>query len=99
MTDAANSNSNSVQLPIHDTPILGMKTRPRVEEAIEYGGPTSWWVEYPDGLVDLSRSAHLSSEGKSPGKKDGQLDISVDGERTIRIAPAKSALVVIDMQK
>ena len=47
------------QLPIYDTPILGMTTRPRVEKATEYGNTASWWVEYPDGLVDLSRSVHL----------------------------------------
>ncbi|KAL5534399.1 hypothetical protein ACEPAG_861 [Sanghuangporus baumii] len=101
------------QLPVYDTPILGMKTRPRVEEATEYGSAASWWVEYPDGLVDLSRSVHLQdanadahlpsnikvSEAKtSPERKEGQVDIDVDGERSIRIDPKKSALVVVDMQ-
>ena len=93
-----------VQLPIYDTPILGMKTRPRVEVATEYGNRASWWVEYPDGVVDLSRSVHLSEVGqgkvdKAGEKKKGQLDIPVDGERTIRIDASKSALVVVDMQK
>ncbi|KAL5535373.1 hypothetical protein ACEPAF_3467 [Sanghuangporus sanghuang] len=90
-----------------------MKTRPRVEKATEYGSAASWWVEYPDGLVDLSRSAHLQdvntdahlpsnitvSEVKaSPERKEDQIDIDVDGERRIRIDPKKSALVVVDMQ-
>ncbi|OCB86083.1 Isochorismatase hydrolase [Sanghuangporus baumii] len=90
-----------------------MKTRPRVEKATEYGSAASWWVEYPDGLVDLSRSAHLHdvntdghlpsnitvSEVKaSPERKEDQVDIDVDGERRIRIDPKKSALVVVDMQ-
>ena len=102
------------QLPIHDTPILGMKTRPGVEKATEYGNAASWWVEYPDGLVDLSRSVHLAdvqndallpsnikvSEVKtSPERKTGQVDINVDGERKIRIDSRKSALVIVDMQK
>lgn len=86
--------------PIHDTPILGMIARPPVETAIEYGDPTNFWVEYPTGLVDLSRSQHLdenSPEPKTAG--DTHLEIAVDGVRTIRVDKAKTAVVVIDMQK
>lgn len=89
-----------------------MTTRPPVDKPVEYGNATSFWVEYPSGLVDLTRSAHLSeAEAPAPGAKDsdsdsagppsvqsGQLDIAVDG-RTIRVDAKKSALVVIDMQK
>lgn len=90
-----------------------MTTRPPVDKPVEYGNATSFWVEYPSGLVDLTRSAHLSeAEAPAAGVKDsdsdsgsgpplvqsGQLEIAVDG-RTIRVDAKKSALVVIDMQK
>ncbi|EJD04115.1 uncharacterized protein FOMMEDRAFT_82108 [Fomitiporia mediterranea MF3/22] len=91
-----------------------MATRPHVEVPTEYGNAASWWVEYPDGLVDLSRSVHLYSGSKiekdealadskevpkiAPAKPKGLLDIAVDKERMIRVDPRKSALVVIDMQ-
>ena len=95
-----NGGSEDKPPPIHDTPILGMKTRPRVTAPTEYGNASSWWVEYPSGLVDLSRSTHLgSSESAEPARAKGLWDVSVDGDRTIRIDAAKSALVVIDMQK
>lgn len=63
-------------------PILGMVSRPFVSQPVEYGDPTgnSFWVEYPNGLIDLSRSTHLkdlkeSAErqlhiGEKPGAKD-----------------------------
>ena len=89
--------------------------RARVENAIEYGNPSSWWIEYPDGLIDLSRSKHLSDVNNDaslpsnikvsdvikdpPEKKEGQIDVEVDGDRRIRIDSKKSVLVVIDMQK
>lgn len=96
------SQSVSPNEPIHDTPILGMTTRPRVQNATEFGNPLSFWVEYPDGLVDLTRSAHLEGGGsaKPPPLVEGeQVEIPVDGDRTIRVDAKKSALVVIDMQK
>ena len=66
----------------------------------EYGNAGSWWVEYPSGLVDLSRSTHLGTgESVEPARTKGLWDVSVDGDRTIRIDATKSALVVIDMQK
>ncbi|KAF5375023.1 hypothetical protein D9758_000309 [Tetrapyrgos nigripes] len=85
-------------LPIHDTPILGMVSRPPVTVPIQYG-VKSFWVEYPDGLLDLSRTTPLSgSPSTSPSISKGQLDIKVDGNRTIRVDASKTALVVIDMQ-
>ncbi|KAI0928447.1 hypothetical protein AcW1_005688 [Taiwanofungus camphoratus] len=97
--------------PIYDTPILGMTTRPRVAAAVEYGNATSFWVEYPSGLIDLSRLAHLD---KGPLKvvqdenvadmqvrqmqPSTQLDVQVDGDRVVRIAKNRSAIIIIDMQ-
>ncbi|KAH9944336.1 Isochorismatase hydrolase [Epithele typhae] len=82
-----------------------MTKRPRVPTAIEFGNPASFWVEYPSGLVDLTRTAHLpaSSEGdREPPEptlvKELQVDVPADGERTVRVQAARSAMVVIDMQ-
>lgn len=77
-----------------------MSSRPRVSKVTEYGNAASFWVEYPSGLIDLSRMAH-SQEGKlePPQLQSSQLDIPVDGDRTIRINKATTAAVIIDMQK
>jgi len=42
-----------------------------VPHAIEYGDPTSnnFWVEYPNGLIDLSRSTHLAELKRSAEKQ------------------------------
>lgn len=97
------------RVPTHDTPILGMVTRPRVPNAVEYGNDTDFWVEYPSGLIDVSRQIHLpdiaevetssDSAYNPPPLKSTQLDIRVDGDRVVRVDKAKTALVVIDMQK
>lgn len=111
-TDASNKTSPTLTHPspqhlLHDTPILGMSTRPPVSSAVEYGSASvadaAFWVEYPSGLVDVSRSARLSSSTGSslaepPELGEGQREVDVDG-RTIRIDAKRSALVVIDMQK
>ncbi|KAG2159833.1 Isochorismatase hydrolase [Suillus bovinus] len=87
------------QVPIHDTPILGMATRPRVSKAIEYGNTPNFWVEYPSGLVDLTRSQHLTTDGVEPSLVSStQFDIPVTGDRTIRVDKSKTAAVIIDMQ-
>lgn len=90
-------------LPLHDTPILGMVARLPVEVPTEYGSDASFWVEYPSGLVDLSRSHHLPSGSDKAAKPhpltDAQLEIPVDGGRTIRVDKASTAIVIIDMQK
>ncbi|KAG8219785.1 hypothetical protein J3R82DRAFT_757 [Butyriboletus roseoflavus] len=77
-----------------------MSSRPTVSGVTEYGNSASFWVEYPSGLIDLSRTVHLQ-EGKFelPQLQSAQLDIPVDGDRTIRINKATTAAVIIDMQK
>ncbi|KZT09501.1 Isochorismatase hydrolase [Laetiporus sulphureus 93-53] len=82
-----------------------MTVRPYVSSPIEYGNAASFWVEYPSGLVDLTREAHLPTDEAT--KKDvqapslqprTQLEISVDALRTVRIAKERTAIVIIDMQ-
>ncbi|KAH9081626.1 Isochorismatase hydrolase [Lactarius deliciosus] len=83
-----------------------MTTRPPVETPTEYGNASSFWVEYPSGLVDLTRTAHLPTDGTTtvtspPPLSPGQLDVAVDGQgqrRSVRINAATSAYVIIDMQ-
>jgi len=89
--------------PIHDTPILGMKTRLLVDETVVYGNAGNFWVEYPSGLVDLTRSQnlHFHKAGvvkdvkatPEPPALDSktQVEIPVDGDRTIRLDTAKTA--------
>ncbi|KAF9568417.1 Isochorismatase hydrolase [Agrocybe pediades] len=95
-------NDNTIKAPIHDTPILGMTTRPRVAVPVEYGNATDFWVEYPSGLVDVSRATHLTSDAGAdvapPPLASTQLDIPADGDRVVRVDKSKTALVVIDMQ-
>lgn len=83
--------------PIHDTPILGMAQRPPVTEPVKLGNSASFWIEYPDGLVDLTRTNHVEPTTPPP-LNARQLDIRVDGGRKIRINKDSSALVIIDMQ-
>lgn len=93
--------------PLHDTPILGMVARPRVPTAIEYGSdatPQGYWVEYPSGLVDVSRTNHLpptsgDAQVEAPPLTSALLDIPVDGDRTVRVNRNSTAIVIIDMQK
>ena len=88
------------QVPIHDTPILGMAARPKLSKAIEYGNPANFWVEYPSGLMDLTRSQHLTTDAVEPSLASStQLDIPVNGDRIIRVDKSKTAAVIIDMQK
>ncbi|KAJ7092697.1 Isochorismatase hydrolase [Mycena epipterygia] len=92
--------------PLHDTPILGMVARPRVPTAIEYGSdatPQGYWVEYPSGLVDVSRTSHLpptsgDAQVEAPPLTSALLDIPVDGDRTVRVNRNSTAIVIIDMQ-
>jgi hypothetical protein len=90
--------------PLHDTPILGMAVRPPVSVTTEYGNAASFWVEYPNGLVDLTRSHHISSNipnsnQEPPEITSEQLEIDVDTGRKIRIDKKSTAIVIIDMQK
>ncbi|KDQ63581.1 hypothetical protein JAAARDRAFT_53778 [Jaapia argillacea MUCL 33604] len=78
------------------------KPRPPVTTPIEYGNPAAFWVEYPTGLVDLTRSHHLPNDAQEtlvpPPLASNHLEIPVDRERTIRINKESSAIVIIDMQ-
>ncbi|KAH9898342.1 Isochorismatase hydrolase [Cubamyces lactineus] len=88
---------------------------PKLSAATEYGNGVSFWVEYPTGLIDLTRTTHLSGNGAleyDSTVQDGaagdqpvpplypaaQLEVPVDGDRVIRIAKKRSALLVLDMQ-
>ncbi|KAJ3511406.1 hypothetical protein NLJ89_g4110 [Agrocybe chaxingu] len=88
--------------PKHYTPISEMTTRKPVSAPVEYGSGDDFWVEYPSGLVDLSRTDHLQADGGSgPGQpelKAHQVDIEVDINRTIRVDKTRTSLLVIDMQ-
>ncbi|TFK57111.1 Isochorismatase hydrolase [Heliocybe sulcata] len=76
------------------------KVRPPVEKSIEYGNAGNFWIEYPTGLVDLTRTSRLASgsDVAPPPLNPDLLEFPVDGERTIRIDPKTSAVVIIDMQ-
>ena len=89
-----------------------MVQSPKVTVATEYGNAASFWVEYPNGLVDVSRRSHLPKGELARGSiaqdedvpippllKEVQLDIPVDGDRVVRLAKKQSAMVIIDMQK
>lgn len=86
--------------------------RPHVAEPIEYGNASSFWVEYPSGLVDLTRETHLTPRNNDetvttnglhtiepPLLGDTQLEVMVDGDRVVRMAKARTAMVIVDMQK
>lgn len=77
--------------------------RPRVTQPQVYGSVKdgNFWVEYPSGLIDTTRANfNTSSLGHAdePAKVEDQLDISVEGDRVIRINTRQTAFVVIDMQ-
>lgn len=79
-------------------------SRPRVDELQTFGSVKdgSFWVEYPSGLVDLTRSNPLNSNSTPtdpPQKSLGHLEIEVEGDRKIRIDAAKTAIIIVDMQK
>ena len=80
-----------------------MSSRPRVEQPTQFGSTPSFWVEYPNGLVDISRSTPLPVGGfQTPlptRKAPSQVDIPVDGGRIVRLETTKTALIIIDMQK
>jgi len=72
---------------------------PFVSAPVQFGSGPAFWVEYPSGLVDLSRAHPLSdNSGEMPPLKSGQVDIAVKGGRTVRIDTKSSAMVIIDMQ-
>ncbi|KAG9314334.1 Isochorismatase hydrolase [Chiua virens] len=76
-----------------------MSSRPKVFNATEYGNAASFWIEYPSGLIDLSRTAHLQEGASEPLQlQPSQMDVPVNGDRVIRIDGSKTAAVIIDMQ-
>ncbi|KAL0576373.1 hypothetical protein V5O48_005632 [Marasmius crinis-equi] len=76
-----------------------MVSRPLVQSPIQYGDNASFWVEYPTGFIDVTRK-HPLVEGnlEAPPKEADDLEIAVDGGRTVRVDAKATALVVIDMQ-
>ncbi|OSD03380.1 Isochorismatase hydrolase [Trametes coccinea BRFM310] len=91
-----------------------MVHRPKLTVATEYGNAGSFWVEYPAGLIDLTRTTHLPKGALQDGdvvqdqvardvpvpplQPSTQLDVPVNGDRVVRIAKKQSAIVIIDMQ-
>jgi len=79
-----------------------MAPRPFIPTPTQYGSDSSFWIEYPSGLVDLSRTRPLSEDVDQSGPplplEAGQAEISVEGQRTIRIDTKSTAMVIIDMQ-
>jgi hypothetical protein len=79
-------------------------TRPPVVAPTTWGhSKDNYWVEYPSGLIDLSRSNPITTTGssdvKKPEIKKGEYEFNVLNDRRLRIDPEKSAVVIIDMQK
>jgi hypothetical protein len=72
------------------------------QRSVEYGHEASFWVEYPSGLVDMTRSKHLQVGGDSlvePNRRSKDMDIKAHGQNTVRIDTDKTAIVIVDMQK
>ncbi|EUC65423.1 isochorismatase hydrolase [Rhizoctonia solani AG-3 Rhs1AP] len=63
-----------------------MSVRPPVLHPTTHGSLPHTWVEHPSGLVDLSPYSTQS------------IEFIVLGDRSVRIDPSKTALVVVDMQ-
>jgi len=83
-------------------PMAGKQSRPRVTNRSTYGNPSNFWVEYPSGLIDVTREhANYAPEDKSSSPQDPaaqELDLDVQGDRLLRVSTAKTAMVIIDMQ-
>ena len=75
--------------------------RPRVQQPVTFGDPAdgNFWVEYPDGLIDITRSGTQLLNGGKHGPAEREVEIDVHGDRHVRLATIKTALVIIDMQK
>lgn len=97
-----------------------LQPRPRIAAPTEFGDAPNFWVEYPNGLVDLTRSAPLPPASRHasslrpaeltpvledpapqppPLQDTTQFELQVDGERTLRLNRATTAIVIVDMQK
>ena len=80
------------------TVIMTTLGRARVDKTTTWGlSKDNFWVEYPSGLVDLSRTPADGTE--EPRIKDGQFEFNVLNDRRLRIAGSKSAVIIVDMQK
>lgn len=81
-------------------PRLAMaRVRPRVDKAARWANRANFWIEYPDGLVDVSETfSEQELPAVSPPKPFGLVDLPVEGDRVVRLEPKRSALVVVDMQ-
>ncbi|KAI0682687.1 Isochorismatase hydrolase [Cytidiella melzeri] len=92
--------------PVYHSAVQPKSKRPHVDLATEYGNASSFWVEYPSGLLDLTRTAHLPSSqpdidrGVHPPQLNAetQWELSVEYDRVLRLNKAHSAIVIIDMQ-
>lgn len=61
--------------PIYHSAVHQDTKRPRVARATEYGNAASFWVEYPSGLVDLTRTTHLPSFRNDHAKPEGSREL------------------------
>ena len=82
----------------------------KVQSPLVFGNPGSFWVEYPSGLVDLTRpssnrpdgSTNISAAKESdPPALDtkSQFELQVEDDRVLRLNKSTTAIVIIDMQK
>ena len=82
----------------------------KVQSPLVFGNPGSFWVEYPSGLVDLTRpssnrpdgSTNISAAKESdPPALDtkSQFELHVEDDRVLRLNKSTTAIVIIDMQK
>ena len=90
--------------PVYHSAVNANSKRPHVVAPTEYGNPASFWVEYPSGLVDLTRTNHLPTHDNvaqppPPLVSDTQFEVSVDCDRVLRLNKAHTAIVIVDMQK
>jgi hypothetical protein len=105
----------SEAVPLHDTPILGMTSRPYIESPTVYGGTldvegaAGFWVEYTNGLMDLTRSHWIHStggaqsngtmpanEGSSKDEEPPALDAETQVEIEVKGEPKRTIRVCKD---
>lgn len=84
----------------HQQTEMGHIKKPRVDEPVQYGFEPNFWVEYPSGLVDITRSHRLQRDGQPAELTPAtQWEVAADGERMLRLAKKSTAIVIVDMQK
>ncbi|KAF8529610.1 Isochorismatase hydrolase [Hysterangium stoloniferum] len=80
---------------------MSFGTLPLLKQVKTFGNVAhgTFWVEYPSGLLDLTRSRPpAAATSEPPAKEGGHLEFEVDGNRKVRIDPTQSAIVIVDMQ-